>query len=1011
RASRLTDPDLALRDLRQRETLPQAIRDLLAQPVLDELSRLLSAGEAQQAFSLAARHTQALNENLQVLDDPTVASALVSHRQRLLFAAATSASWLGDVDRARGLCRDALALGPVEADRVPQATTALFNASLPDDLRRLIGTIADEDPHRALADGLLAYLEGDWETADARLPESDSADVLLIRAQARIALLDPLDLEMVRRAEALLDAADESQPLDSGRILAVRATVDLAQAVMDGQTPLAYDRRPLADAVHRRTLRALAAVPPGTALHARAVAAASRAASVLRDDGLARRVEAELAAIPDTVQDEVFVRLDALETPVDVEALRTEGLIEAVQAIRMTAGMYENAGDVDRADGTLRNALFASADPKDRIALLNDLVRLLRRNGRFTAADQILDVTPVPDAERWTLRAQHADGVPNLHEAQAFSLHVGVVGLVSHRLIAARAAGDAEPVGTPADDGLGASPVAWARRLVALVPSPSSRLTHAEALFLDGQHDTLLTVLDDVGATDLARLAELRAFALEGLGRRGEGADGLAQFAREHPQAVRASVNASALLLRDGRPAEAVALLDPLEAAGSPSAGVLTNLGRALLAQAPHDRHAASRAFDLLVRAYDARPVPAIAREAWKAARGANREAEGSRFFLILTQDAANVEVQTLEDIDAANDAAEGELVQFSGGTDALVDYVRRDRERTAAIGRALRTHGIAYADAFRAGGRAWQNWSSWTLLAEQTSGGSGFAVLADWPSSAFTHQRHHPEHEAGLFADLTALLTLGLLGSDVVAQMLDALGTLYVSAGTLDRLVHDLGVAETDVLVGGPQVADAVAHLRHLPAARVEYSQAVEDAAPDDESLGAARIDLGAAEHVGAPYVTDLDDAQSVRPAVSSRVVLATLVADGLVTAAAADAAAAARPSAYREWREVTPLDALPDALVFDPFAFVDLVSADLHVAVGARVRVGPWGWRHLLDEAHHLEARVSAHGRIAALIDVLRPRAADGRLVELDLVREPRPPRGDASNGERQIEAVWSE
>ena len=571
RAARLTDPDPALSALRQRETLPQAVRDLLAQPVLDDLSRLLSAGEAQQAFSLAARHAQALGESLRMLDDPagSVASALVSHRQRLLFAAATSASWLGTSTRRAGCAatRSRSARSRRTGSRrrrrrssTPRCRMTSVASLLPWPRTTRTGRSRKGCSPTSMATG---------RRPTRAFPESDSPDVLLIRAQARIALLDPLDIEAVRQAEALLDAADEGQPLDSGRILSVRATVDLAKAVMDGQTPLAFDRRPLADAVHRRALRALAAVPRGTALHARAVAAASRAASILRDDGLAEQVETELAAIPDTVQNDVFVQIDALETPEEIAALRTDGLIEAVQAVRMTAGMQERAGDVDRADATLRNALFASVDPQDRVVILGDLVWLLRRNGRLEDANQILEVTPVPTAEQWTLRAQHEDGVPNLREAQAFALHVGVVGLVSHRLLAARAAGDADPADTPTDDGLGTSLTAWTGRLVRLVPSPASRLKHAEALFLDGQHGALLAALDDVGDADPARLAELRAFALEGVGRRGDGADGLSQFAREHPDATRVSVNASALLLRDGRPAAAAALLGPLEAAGA----------------------------------------------------------------------------------------------------------------------------------------------------------------------------------------------------------------------------------------------------------------------------------------------------------------------------------------------------------------------------------------------------------------------------------------------------------
>ena len=126
--------------LRREQALPDPIRAAIAQPHLDELTELMKAGRAQEALDFAIHHTETIDAALTKANDPEglYAEALRTHRQRLLFAAASAASWLEDIETGRKQWRRANSLGPIDPEYHKQAAVALFNTGLADDLRHLM---------------------------------------------------------------------------------------------------------------------------------------------------------------------------------------------------------------------------------------------------------------------------------------------------------------------------------------------------------------------------------------------------------------------------------------------------------------------------------------------------------------------------------------------------------------------------------------------------------------------------------------------------------------------------------------------------------------------------------------------------------------------------------------------------------------------------------------------------------------------------------------------------------
>ena len=475
-----------------------------------------------------------------------------------------------------------------------------------------------------------------------------------------------------------------------------------------------------------------------------------------------------------------------------------------------------------------------------------------------------------------------------------------------------------------------------------------------------------------------------------------EAADHLVVACTEHPDSDRLAINASALLFADGRPGEAAELLKSRIADGSTEADILVNCGRALLAQAPSSREQASQAFDLFAQAYALCPKPEIARDAWKAARGAGRLQEGGKFFAEMKEGAPRMRVRTADDLIEVMQTAKQGLVEVDGGLDALVELKRLDQERSDFLNVLCSAHALAYTDFLRLVGRPWEHWTGWTQQfvrqrSEDLGSPSNFSVLADWPSSLSAYNRRHGADQNDLLADPTAILTLGVLGPDTAQQILGALKVLYVQAGTLEELRKEVTRIGQDILIGraSPYI-ETERFLRQMPCATIPYSEELESVAPDDPAIGASRVDIGAAILHDALYVTDIsnskdrpDEAKPTR--IPSAALLAALNASGAVSANRARLAAEAYPGTFEGW-ETEPFPTLTDTIVFNPFALLDWVGAGLADVLGDRVKVGPWAWMHIAGEAERRKIQALAHERLQGTLEVLRKARDYGSVVEIE-------------------------
>lgn len=1011
------------------ETLPDEVRDAVSRGVFDQLSVLLEADDGDGALALATHHLGATDAVIADAPHGHIAANLVSYRQRLLFVMATTASWAIDGEAARRYARRALALGPVDPAWHVPALAALFNAGLRDSLDGLRETMDDDAPARAEASLLLAHMDDDWDAVDAALVGETAPDKALMRAQAHVERLDPADPGAAQQAHDLLSVSEGTPALPALDILRARLSVMLLDAVVAGYTPLSFDRRPLADAVLRRALHAAESTPAGSPLRARAVGVLGDAAVSLRDPALADRFNAELDGLSDAVRDAAFVSQVPPPTVAEVARRLSLGHIDVVRAALLTARALDASGDEAAAEASLHAALY-TPEPRHRAAILADLVRRLRQSGRAAEAAPLLAVTLLPDSDRWLVQAQ-AGGPLDLDGADAFRLDVPVLVWVSFALLRDDGPTDAP---APTDDASPDPPIGqsntlgraslWTARLRDALPSRSSRLLHAEALSSEAAYDDLFDVLGDLDPTDADRAAELRAFALQALGRYDAAAQTLDAAVAASPT-ERLAINASAALLQADRPRDAARLLAPRVEQGADDPHLLVNYARALLVQAPDDPNVAGQAFDLLARAYDRMPLRRIAVEAWQAAMGAGREKDAGRFVAAMTEGATHIEIRTAADAEAAlAGTPDGEgysgATQFSGNHEAFFAAMARQHEqaqaRTDAVNRLSVAHMLSYADTFRVSGRAWQNWTRWTRLATDRAvpdAAPGHAVLADWPSSALEIDRKTAPFE-GVLADVTALLTLGVLGAELAAEILRAAAPVYVYTGTLAALRDEQGQIENEVLVGGrSRYRDAVDALRGSSAV-VPYDADAEAGASDDPALGASRVDLGVAARLGGRFVTDRDAVDSwaddsQRLALASPVLLATLNAEALVSSDAADAAADLNPVAFGGWRTAAALDALPDALILDRSALLDWFGAGLLPALGDRLRVGPWTWMSLVSEADDVADAATAYHRLRATVSALAAATADGHVDEVTPEGSADDPDPDAeSRAESRAEAL---
>lgn len=1000
--------DQKLDALLKEDALPKAIRAAIAEPSLSELSELMKTRQADKALAYAERHIKAIGTVLEKVTDPEnrYAEALCTHRQRLLFAAATAASWLGDIEAGRAFWRQARDLGSIDSKYHSQAAATLFNVGLVGELRHLVDKMDHESEVYRRAAPLLAYLDENWSSVDKLLVGARSADLLLMRVQARLHILDPKDAEAVQITAELIDQTDGDDFLATVILTRARLTLELLQLTIRGYTPLSYNRRPLIDNLVRRINVALESTEPDSLFRAQALGCLGIAAELLRDDMLMELFNTGVDALEENIRSSVFFLHDPALTPERIDVLETEGHVSFTQAAIGKATLYQASQQQEEVERELQGALFAAPDQRQRADVLRLLAQHLRRANRSNEAQRLIEITPLKPADRWLLRAENlpAGKTPMdlADEVKAFPLDANVIERLAKSTLSSvefTSPEDPPPDATILDRAEEA--VRWTTRLVEVLPSRSSRILQAQALYGARRYRDLLTASRKLDPAHAKHAAELEAWALVGLGRRVEAANRLIDACADHPDSERLAINASAILMAEGRVAQAEALLESRVTPESQNPDILVSYAVAIRAQDPSSRIRASRAFDLLSRAYAHRPDSRIAGEAWKAARAAQRKSEAEEFFKAMIADAPVHVVQTKADFyQGLRAAGDDRVVQIKGGFEHLAELVREDQKRAHQLDRFFSGHVMAYVDLFRFAGRPWERWAMAIRQFERRSSEGerspgGFSVLADWPSARQQHGRPHHADDPKFFADQTAILTLGVLGPDTAKEVLSALGACYVEAGVLEVLSRDFTRIQEELFFGDyHRYTEALRLLRQTPGRIVNYSEDVASKAPEDPDIGPCRVDLGVAILYNALYVTDLDNLQdwsdtANRLRISSAVLLASLNEAGEVTTDQARDAAKKHPSTFEEWNtaESRPI---PKTIVFDEYSILDWVETGLADVLGDRIKVGPWAWRRISEEAGQREAAELAHDRLRGTIGVLQSALDEGTIIEVEAITD---------------------
>ena len=999
----LGDIDEKAGKLRREPALPDPVRAAFAQAHLDELTELMKAGRAQEAFDFAIHHTGTINAALTKANDPEglYAEELRTHRQRLLFAAASAASWRGDIEAGRMQWRRANSLGSIDPKYHQQAVNALFNVGLADDLRHLVSLMDPTSEVYRQTKPLLAFLDRDWKTVDKDLEGAESADLLLIRIHARIQILDPQDVQAVQITANLIDQTEKDGDPATSKLFRAQETFNLLKRVVEEYTPLDYDRRPLVDNLTCRVIAPVEETQSDSPLQARALGILADTAELLCDHALADLFKDSVEALDPETRSRTFYSYDPPPPPEEIDNMLDAGQIAPGKAAALRAAHYNYVGKPDKAERVLREALFATSDERQRAYVLRLLTRHLRKQKPDVETQELIKDVSLRPADGWLLRAE---GLPKgslptdmIDEVEDFPLDVNVLAWLAQSGLSLAFADVTSPMDTPDEAvDIAEATVQWAARLVEILPSRSYRLCYAETLYVAQRYDDLLTACQDIDPIYDERVLELKALALKGLGRISEAADLLIATLDDYPDSERIAVNASAYLLAEDRPVEAAQILEPRVQAGTTEHRILVNFAQSLLAQHPRSREHASRAFDLLAQAYDLRPDAQIAGEAWKVARGAGREKEARRFFVAMTDGIPHETVRTADDIDEILKAGNQVFVHLEGGIEALAESMRRDQERTDSLNKIFSTHMLAYADLFRLGDRPWEHWARWTqrferLKTEDPAHTGVFSILADWPSGA-SAQTQNSDAETGVLADITAILTLGVLGPDIAQQILGALGKIHVQAGTLNSLREEKNRIKGSLLLDGQQPYIKTASIiRGMVDAMIPYTEKIEEAAPNTPSLGAYCVDLGAAILNKALYVTDIDDLQEwpgeVRQfAISSVELLAALNAAGDIKADEARRAASQNPDVFGGWKTIKSHPPIPEALVFSELTLMNWVDAKLTDVLGRRLKVGPYAWKYITDKAEYKESLDLAYERLQGVIAALKAADDAGKIVEVE-------------------------
>lgn len=979
--------------------LPKQLNQLLSKQLIIDLQNLMAGAQPYEAIQLVDSRISAIRMELQELNEPELLfNSLKPLQQHLLFTGASAASWTGELMLGQEYCRRALSLGPVDAELYVNATEALFNVQLVNELRHLHEAMDKSSEEYSRAGLLLSFLEGRWNDIDQELYDTKNPHFKLMRADARIRIIDYQEIESVKStADLLLSVGDELE-LAMFHIYRANLTLDLLEGVINHYTPLTFDRKPLVASVTPQVMSALSSTTPNTLLRAKAINLLIRAKHLLADDKLNSLIQAEIEAIDSEILNRIIINLDDELSLDKIDDLVAEKHISDLDAMLYRAKVHMSRHDSLQAENILREALFRINDLRMRGQILKKLVHILFESNRINELNSIINLVPLHPADKWLIEMMFLnddkDVTDFLDNIDSFSLDFRVVHKIASTFL--KQLENGASINHKSTD-LAERALFWSKRLLEILPSRSVLLFYSEALLITKHFEDLLVVSKSLDPVYGERASELEAWALFGLSRQHEAADRLVSANSEFPNSIRIAINASGLLLEAQRPAEALKLLEKFVHMEDVEPDIYFNYANAILNSNPGSPESASQAFDLFVKAYDIRPDESIAMAAWRASIGAGREIEAKRFFELVTINAPRRIVNTAQELEEATINMKQPIVLFENSLNAFKEAIEWEQNRNEALDQLVRHHILSYADLFRYSGRAWEHWSIWTNKFElnRNSSNVSFSVLASWTSSQFEYRRRSDHSDKSILLDLSAVLSLGILGSKTAKHIVQSLGTIFIDENILVLINEEKISIQNDMMVyAADKSRELIDYIKSKQSTIITYTSEIDAVSPHVESLGATRIDIGAAILHNGWYISDHVDPTQLPDDINHICLTSSLLAlllnkKGIITNSDVDSIREQHSGFFNV--ELDPLRNtfdLPDVLVFDEYSLEFWMKSGLLENVTTKIMVGPWVWQRLNDQADRNEIRSIAYARLTDISTFLHTAIQNGDIRKVKMV-----------------------
>ncbi|MCY4234433.1 MAG: hypothetical protein OXE59_11945 [Bacteroidetes bacterium] len=1004
-----TGSDLQLDSLLRDGTLPDLIRSAVAEPSLERLSELINNGRFTHALSDAQQQLNAIDVALKEHPGPNniYVDAFRSYRQRLFFAAASVASFKGDIDAGREFWWNARELGPIDPEYHKQAAITLFNVKLIDELRYFAHQLDENSSvYRQVVAPCLAFINQEWAVVDKLLSDADSSDKILLRVYSLLQIIDFQDTESVKLIANLVDLTDEDTDFPVVNLMRAQLTIDLLKQVICEYTPLDYDRSSLIGKVVSRIDLALNTADVDSPYHAQALICLNIAGKLLRDDELSQRFKSEMEALSESIRTSVFFAYDSQLSIAKIDQFLANGEITITQSAILKSEIFQTLGKSEKIIYELYKALYASENIQERADVLHILIEYLRQEGRTNEIRTLIKSTPLRPADRWILRSIYIYrgelSSSWIDEVRVFPLDLEVIEyLVQISLAKLQLSFPDDHSSDQGDLNQAEECVHWTGKLLKILPSRSSKLYHAYALLCARRYDELLAFIQELDPIFSEQVAEFEAWALLGLDQISHAIDCFIIASQQYPESTRFLVNAARLLLIDHHPEKATDLLAPLIDSSTQDPEALVYYALSVHNQTPSSCEKASIAFDVLVKAYQILPNSKIATLAWQIAKVAEREHEARDFFARMIEEMPIKVINNKQDFyDVLKSENHGVLIEGEMN-EYLKEMMEESNKRSNVLGELLHAHALSYVDYFRYSGQSWELWTQWTNQYKKRdstgeSSGSMPHIFSEFPNNYPDNICQKSSKCTKFFLDTTAILTLGVLGQDTAEEILITLGRSYIHKDLLRELNTDLRRISGKLRAGGASsYQKAYLFCNQNPEAIIRYSEDVESFIPNIPNLGARRADIGTSVMMDGLYVTDLDNHYEwsedfKKITISSASVLSSLNELGEISADEARDMANRYPNVFGGWKSKNPRT-IPDVLILDEYSLLDWVRSGLVNKLRNRFKVGPWAWLCVSEEAEHHQNMEIAYERLNDIIKLLKELIINKTLIEIEATTNP--------------------